>query len=86
MAKYVKVSERKEKTLEIINKEKKFNQIVVSLLDEEGNNTNKKEFYLVENTGLKQLKMDEKDFKEYKITPINLEQKFLLNMLFNKKS
>lgn len=82
----IKESNRKDKTLEIINKEKKFNQIIVSVLDEEENDTGKKEFYLVENNGLKLLKMDKEDFNQYKISPINLEQKFLLNMLAHPES
>lgn len=63
--------------------------ISVSIITEDGKETGNREFYLVESLGtvkLVPLKMDDEDFKDYKVKPINLEQKFLLRMLSHKKN
>lgn len=70
--------------LESIKKEvKSFSQITISILDEEGNDTGKKRFYMTTpNQNIEELKMEADDFsKKYAVAPLNLEQKFLLRML-----
>ncbi len=77
----IKESE-KEKFLETIKEQKIFSQIILSILNEDGTDTGKKEFYLIkENHVIEQEGMDAKDFEGYPIQPLNLEQKFLLKML-----
>ena len=77
----IKESE-KEKFLETIKEQKVFSQIILSILNEDGTDTGKKEFYLIkENHVIEQEGMDAKDFEGYPIQPLNLEQKFLLKML-----
>lgn len=58
-----------------IAEEKDFNQITLSLPD------GKKRFFTPIKNSLVEHKMDAKDFSKYRISPINLEQKFLLRML-----
>ena len=61
--------------LQKISEAKSYSQFMLTLP-----NGNKK-FYMPVNGVAKELKMDQQDFSEYRIAPINLEQKFLLRML-----
>ncbi len=64
-----------------------FSQITVTILNEDGSDSGKKEFYLsLPNKKLKKLGMDANDFKKYDVSPLNLEQKFLLSILSEDES
>jgi len=69
----------KEKRTDIALNLNPWTQLTIEYIDEEGNLTGKKEFFIVTQNGL--MDITSNDYKRFEVKPLNLEQKFYVNML-----
>jgi len=79
---YEVIEEQKEERFAILEKElKKWSQVTIHYINEEGFKTNKRDYLLFNGTNLEPIKTEKNDFKDNLVKPINMEQKFYAEML-----